>query len=335
MKARTLLFLIVLSGLMMSVGNVQAQEGPYGLIKNGGFEDGFYPWGPNDSLVANGWTPFVIVDSSAPPQYMDTAAYGGFAERLDGQRCQKIWANWVPFDAGLFQQVSGVTPGVAYLASVEWAAWESRDPATNEKNKGDLIGRRIGIDPTGGTDPNSPNVVWSMEVRSQSRSPKDDQGNLLLRVSAVAQAETITVFLRATNPQSHGQDQVFFDVVKLIVDPSQPAPTNTPVPTDTPVPPTNTPRPPTDTPIPPTDTPVPPPTDTPTSTPTITPTPTYTFTPLPTNTPRPTPTPTPVSIFRDPPPYLPGVFLCVGAFGFLGAMILAALFVWVWRQGTA
>jgi hypothetical protein len=40
------------------------------------------------------------------------------------------------------------------------------------------------------------------------------------------------------------------------------APTNTPAPTDTPVPPTDTPVPPTDTPVPPTDTPMPP-TDTP------------------------------------------------------------------------
>ncbi len=208
--------------LMVTLTTVWAQEG-YGLINNGGFEDGFYPWGPNDSLVANGWTPFVITDPNAPPQYMDTAAYGGFAERLDGQRCQKIWANWVPFDAGLYQQVQ-VTPGDILTASVEWAAFESRDSSTNQKNEGEFIGRSIGIDPSGGTDPLSPNVAWSTTVWSQSRAPKNDQGELLLKVEAVAQAETITVFLRAQNPQSHGQDQVFFDVVRMTSVPGTPPP---------------------------------------------------------------------------------------------------------------
>ncbi len=209
--------------LAMTVTLTVGAQGGYGLINNGGFEDGFYPWGPNDSLVANGWTPFVITDPNAPPQYMDTAAYGGFSERLDGQRCQKIWTNWVPFDAGLYQQVQ-VTPGDICVASVEWAAFESRDSSTNEKNKGEFIGRSIGLDPSGGTDPLAPGVVWSTVVWSQSRAPKNDQGELLLKVEAAAQAETITVFLRAQNPQSHGQDQVFFDVVRMDSTPGTPPP---------------------------------------------------------------------------------------------------------------
>jgi hypothetical protein len=85
------------------------------------------------------------------------------------------------------------------------------------------------------------------------------------------------------------------------VEAAQEEPTNTPLPTNTPVPPTNTPVPPTDTPVPPTDTPVPPtntpvpPTDTPVP-PTNTPVP-------PTDTPEPTdvpPTDTPVP--TDVPP---------------------------------
>lgn len=309
--------------------------GGYGLINNGGFEDGFYPWGSNDSLVANGWTPFVITDPNAPPQYMDTAAYGGFSERLDGERCQKIWANWVPFDAGLYQQVQ-VTPGDIYIASVEWAAFESRDSSTNEKNKGEFIGRSIGIDPTGGTDPFSPNVVWSPVVWSQSRAPKDDQGELLLKVEAVAQVETITVFLRAQNPQSHGQDQVFFDVVRMVGRPGTPPPppdadgdgmpddvdqclnesgpaenNGCPLPTATPT----------------------------TSALVLVPTPTPLGTPTPTRTPRPRATPTPApwlaSFLDDAPPSLPRLFLCVSAIAFVAAGIAVGLFVWVWRQKPA
>jgi hypothetical protein len=346
--------------------------GGYGLINNGGFEDGFYPWGPNDSLVANGWTPFVIADPNAPPQYMDTAAYGSFSERLDGERCQKIWSNWVPFDAGLYQQVQ-VTPGDIYIASVEWAAFESRDPSTNEKNEGEFIGRSIGIDPSGGTDPLSPNVVWSPVVWSQSRAPKNDQGELLLRVEAVAQVETITVFLRAQNPQSHGQDQVFFDVVRMTSVPGTPPPppdadgdgvpdeadqcptepgpaenNGCPLPTDTPVPldadgdgaPDDVDQCPNE-PGPAENNGCPPPTATSIalSTPELVPTPTPLGTPTPTRTPRPRATPTPApwlaSLLDDAPPSLPRLFLCVSAIAFIAAGIALGLFVWLWRQKPA
>lgn len=83
-----------------------------------------------------------------------------------------------------------------------------------------------------------------------------------------------------------------FSAPTLTVD-YQSLPTNTPVPTDTPIPPT-----PTETPIPPTDTPTAIPTATPTDTPvppTATPTPIPpTDTPVPTSTPTNTPTSTPI-----------------------------------------
>ena len=310
-------------------------ESPYGLLKNGGFEEGFRGWGPNDSQIPNGWEPFVIQDPSAPPQFKDSAAFGGFAERLDGEHCLVIWSHWVPFDAGVFQQVRSVTPGTAYQAQVEWAPMQSYNAEKGGKQKGDFIGRILGIDPTGGTDPNSPNVVWSQELWKEKRVAKD-----YLRISAAAKSDTITVFIRAKNPQPHGQDQVFFDVASLVVDPSQPTappPTDTPAPTNTRPRPTRPPKP-TGTPTPaPTDTPVATQTATPTATPTVTATPTETATPAPT-TPAPTrtprPTPTPASLLENPPRALTGMLLLLG-FGSLGtASVLGLVFGLVWWQRT-
>ena len=134
----------------------------------------------------------------------------------------------------------------------------------------------MGIDPLGGTDPTSPGIVWSPEVW-------DELGGVFpqLRVSAVARSGTITVFVRANNPQSHGNDKVWFDAVTLVVDPTQPTATSTPVPPS----PTSTLPPPTATPT------LPPPTET--LEPTGTPLPTSTETALPTDTPVPTDTPAP------------------------------------------
>ncbi len=311
-------------------------DSPYGLVKNGGFEEGFYGWGPNDSQIPNGWEPFVIQDPKAPPQFKDSAAFGGFTERLDGGHCLIVWTNWVPFDGGIFQKVSNVTPGTSYIFKVDWAPMQSYNPDKGGKQKGDFIGRVVGIDPTGGTDPQSPSVAWSAELWKEKRASGDT-----LKVSVPAQSDTITVFIRAKNPQPHGQDQVFFDVASLNVDasqPTQPPPTDTPPPaTNTParaaaVPtkarPTATPEPPTatatlvptDTPIP-TDTPVPP-TDTPTPIPP---------TPTPTRTPKPTPTPS--SWLDNPPPTLTGVLLVVGVGSEGVALSLAGILGWIWYRG--
>src|SRR5690606_24323472 len=85
---------------------------------------------------------------------------------------QRFWSNGDRFIAGLWQQVGGVTPGATYLAGLVWAP--HGDQCEN------CIERKIGIDPTGGTDPYSPNIVWGAPV--YERKPFDT-----IRVRAVAQ----------------------------------------------------------------------------------------------------------------------------------------------------
>jgi len=239
--------------------------------------------------VANCWVAFVeeTIPPETPPIFRLTG-YDDFPEAIEGIHSQRIWSDGTGFIAGIYQQVPGVTPGVAYKASVDWAAVQSS--GTDEF----IMGRKIGIDPYGGTDSRSPDIVWSQEVWGYDKKQFE-----LLNVSAVAQDETITVFLRVDNHVTHGQDEVFFDAVFLIVDPDQPTATptatTTPIPTPTPVPPTPTSTlPPTNT-LTPTATPTDAPTPTPTTNPTATSTPTAiatptvrpTFTPVPTATPRP------------------------------------------------
>ena len=260
----------------------------------------------------------------------------------------RIWSDGVPFTSGIYQQVPNVTPGVAYLADIRWAAAQ----INQEKKEG--IERMLGIDPLGETDSTSPNVVWGPVYSGKSRQPD-------LQVSAVAQNTTITVFVRVRVPQTHGKDEIFLDAVGLRPDPNQPPPTDTPIPpTDTPVPPTDTPVPSTDTPVPPTDTPVPP-TDTPTPLPTETPTlrqaQDTALEPTATPTHTPTPPATAMALANNPPPrpkatagpraapapesrlqardLVPYMFMCAGFASFGGAAVMVGLMVWLWRsQGT-
>ena len=208
-----------------------------------------------------------------------------------------LWllSDGVPFCAGVYQQVQ-VTPGVVYLADAGWAAATKTD-----------FERKIGIDPTGGTDPQAQSVIWGPSEWGLNSWPD-------LTVSALAAGPTMTVFVWANHPVTYGNDWIFFDAVGLWPNPNQPAVTLTP----TQPPPTPTrPRPtrtstqvlPTSTNTatvgPPTATATasPTPTQVPSETATATMTPTVTDTPtaaLPTETPLPTRTalPTVVPVAR-------------------------------------
>jgi hypothetical protein len=234
------------------------------------------------------------------------------------------------------------------------------------------VGRSIGIDPTGGTDPKSPNIVWSQKIWHKFDSCPYKICREL-QVQTVAQNTTITLFVRIEDTWKNRRDEFsyvpaeFFGQAEAFwIDDVGLAPVgNVPVvPTATPVPPTETPVPPTDTPLPPTEEPVTTPdlADTvvePSATPTVTPSATPSPTPkrLPTITPTPSPTyapsPTPRPLMRmptprptstpTPEPWLPigsleivaGV-LCLGGLGLLVILVVGGLFIfWLYRMNTA
>jgi len=321
---RRLLGALIALLLLHAVGipTAQAQDpcqDPSNLTLNCQFDtfDQIAPYG----AVASGWTPFV--EFSVEPPAFNSAGETPLAP------AQEIFCAWLPFTAGIYQQVQA-TSGTAYVAAIGWAPYASYDESGG-RNQGQFIGRKVGIDPRGGTDPTSSNIVWSPEVW-------DELGGVFpqLRVSAVAQMGTVTVFVRAHNPQSHGNDKVWFDAVTLIVDPTQPTATATtvpPTPTPTSPPPTFT-----STPLPPTatlsaqSTQTPVPTHTPEPTPTATTAPEASQTPgeavaanvaaLPTAI-SPTAVVTPVPApQRETYDWVPTILVAVAAVSFLGAGVL-------------
>ena len=110
-------------------------------------------------------------------------------------------------------------PGTAYKASIGWGA-----PAPPT----DSFGRQLGIDPTGGTDANSPNVVWGPMHWGDARGLNYPPPDVNVDVSAVAQAPTITVFVKVDHNRAVPNSMIFLDAVSLFVDPVQPPPTTIP-----------------------------------------------------------------------------------------------------------
>ncbi len=276
------------------------------------------------------------------------------------------------FIGGLFQQVP-VTKGSNYYANIVWLVFDSlaNDAGIHGATGG--IGRRIGLDPFGGTDPASPNIVWAPDNwRNDCKICNIEQ------VTITAQADTITVFLRLDDtwklraaekgfPVPPSKDKFWIDDIGLIPVGGEPIVAEPP-PTDTPVPPppTDTPPPAADTngsedteqaeeakatsvaaagtpisePISPVATPTPEPTNTvPPPPPTLTPT----STPLPTSTPIPQPSPTPTRILTTAPDSeateLPvmlstaGTATCMGGLVLLIVSIIMAGLVWLYRLG--
>ena len=86
-----------------------------------------------------------------------------------------------PFDAGLRQTISIPDPN----STIAFEAWGLAETAVDAD-----MTLQIGIDPTGGDNPDSPDVVWSATAASSNFTQ--------FSVSAPAQGSTATVFLRGT-----------------------------------------------------------------------------------------------------------------------------------------
>lgn len=299
------------------------------------------PVGSPPNQLPNGWSPFVLAGNV---EYIVETSAGG-AHTFWGPPSLKMHNSGGTFKAGIYTQVN-VTPGAGLRASIAWGA----------PNAPDQFGRQLGIDPTGGTDPNSPNVVWGNTHWGDGRILNYPPPDVNIDVKARAINGTVTVFFLVDHPQSTGDNFIFIDVIALYPDESAPAPIVVP-PTNTPEPATATPEPvvvqqaaivpvpaqPTDTPVP-TETPTatPSPTLEPTATPTVTPTSTATPSPTPTATwtPWPTTTPAEADSFPNTQTQLlaiarannPNGLLAVGLLSFSGAGLFGGSLLWLRRR---
>lgn len=317
-------------------------ENTNNLVRNCQFNEGMSNW---SAFVEAGGNPTFGVESDFPA--------------CDSPQCPALRIQAIDwFVGGIYQQIPNVMPGATYWANVIWLVYH---PAGKLDG---TVGRRIGIDPTGGTDPTSSAIVWSSEIWNKFDSCPYKICREL-QVQATAQNTTITVFIRIASTWKNRRDEFSFVPTQFFSEPesfwiddvglipvgdtllalatSQPE-----VPTDTPSPvvsvelttpveaaeatSTSAVSKPTETSAP---SPVPSPTPTLTLTrlPTITPTSTRTPTPtrpprLPTDTPRPTATPTPqVFLLAGALPFVGGGILCLGG-GVLTLTVLSGL-IWM------
>jgi hypothetical protein len=200
------------------------------VLENPGFEcgQGYHDQDGINGMVPDGWNGVVLLGTNPRPKMCSTQMLfsGGSCdptnrgfEKLEGHDSYVMLADWKgvgqdfvapPFDVALYQQVA-VTPGVDYSVSGWITSLCGGSASPSDCPGGYYISKMVGLDPTGGTDPLSPNVQWMEDIR-----PHTEVRWANMRVGARAQGGTITVFVRIKSPFLHHGNHAFADAVKLV-----------------------------------------------------------------------------------------------------------------------
>lgn len=157
-------------------------------LQNGGFE-GTYSADPpySNKVVAPYWRPWYHweQDVLADPEYNETTWP---LERVrSGDKSQQYGTTWKAHEAGVYQQVGGCTSGAMVRFRVWGQSFVARAINTSVSDPDGDLRMKIGIDPIGGTDYSSSNVVWSETVVSRDAWHQ-------FAVTATVAGPTITVF---------------------------------------------------------------------------------------------------------------------------------------------
>jgi len=215
------------------------------LLRNPGFEGEYtayhYPppghpdcqtWDPNEpnqycerANMPAGWHPRWLPDGTEEwiimPEYTASTTDQVNPDRVrSGEKSLHYWSFWLRHESAVHQQVTAV-PGETFCFSVWGHAWSDRLDgdfySADQDRPGDdgQLFQKVGIDPTGGTDWQSPTVIWS-----DPRKQYDYFGEFV--ITATAQAQQVTVFMwsRAEVPVKHNEaywDDAFLSVATLDV----------------------------------------------------------------------------------------------------------------------
>jgi hypothetical protein len=232
---------------------------PGNLLANPGFEGEYINCGDGCN-VAPGWTAWTSETLTPPciagepgcyipcPSNCDDCRtdYGCYWKRAEhkrgvaaefpllsivhsGEFAQQAFTFGGMGEFGVWQQIS-TTPGVPLEIGGYVQGWQQCWPEQQGNCPQAKMNLRLGVDPFGGTDPYSPNVVWSTAVESFD-------AYTFISLIAIARANTATVFTYA-RPEwdwARMNNDAYVDdlyVVELLPTPT-PVPSATPGPTPT------------------------------------------------------------------------------------------------------
>ena len=132
-----------------------------------------------------------------------------------GKNSLKYFTFWSVHEAGVFQTVEGIKPGTLLRFGAWMHAWSADEgpnreqPSPYESGGQTSMHMKIGVDPTGGRNPWSSDVVWSPEVDTY-----DQFG--YYQVTAAASSDKVTVFTYSRPEKMLKHNDVYLDDLELV-----------------------------------------------------------------------------------------------------------------------
>jgi hypothetical protein len=181
---------------------------PLGLL-NGGFEAGFREVdGVHELKVADDWDPWWD-ERAARPEYKRADPTVDARRVRSGNSAQQWFNNYATHTAGVLQRVENIPVGATMTLEAWVQAFSSgKDDFSQSAGKYRM---RIGIDPYGGLDPESPDVVWSND--GHAIEPYDEYK--YLAVSVPARSDRATIFIWGQAEWALKHNNAYVDDVRV------------------------------------------------------------------------------------------------------------------------
>lgn len=178
------------------------------LLQNGDFTGEFAPHRNEENRrIAPGWAPWWASAAPDDPQWKNQEPTFAPAT-IDNRPVQEVSSPYATHVAGLWQQVPSA-PGNRYEASVMGQAWSSEDAEPGSRNEASDVNMQLGVDPTGGLDPESPIIEWTEAIQPLSHWQT-------LRLQVEAQANIMTIYLRSAPSLPKRQQRIFWREAVLL-----------------------------------------------------------------------------------------------------------------------
>lgn len=188
---------------------VQSFDPNTNVLQNASFDGNYSGRGRPDLNLPEGWNIWVASQPHSenwmnlPPVVFP---HNAAPQIQSGSASLNLNKGYATFTAALYQEVS-VPANVSMRASA-WVWLHSCEPAPCNSDASAGARVRVGIDPNGGSDPNSSDIVWS-----DFSTPYDSWG--LIGVSATSTGSAATMFLYMTQDWPKQENQVYWDSASL------------------------------------------------------------------------------------------------------------------------
>lgn len=171
------------------------------LLINPGFEGGIYQTSP-ELIVPLGWH----VWSDCPPGALHAELEAHPPHVRSGSFSARLWQSYRTCRMVLWQRLE-VLPGALYELAGWGFSWSTSNPVVGTPSEA-YVKAWAGIDPEGGTNPESPSVLWGPE-----NAARDVYG--FFAAAAWARGPYLTVFLCSKPDWGLARSDTFWDDVAL------------------------------------------------------------------------------------------------------------------------